>query len=404
MTAPLDEASRDSRLVGELHQVLVSSRIGGAGFLGIALADAARSRGATAVAWVPGAGPASDTLTHMQVPWRAYSLDRLKRGGLSQLTTLTTMAMGLAPWHRPIVHVHNPTLYGLLSPMLRRLPVTTIAHFHIDPYPGEVRWTLRHPPDVVITCSRAIGAEVSDAVRAEGWRIPVVPIPNAIDLERYHGADRQEAKREVGAPDGRALLVMLANLAEHKGQATALRALKLLKDRGVAADLWLAGEERGGEGRFTRELQALAADLEIAGDVRFLGFRSDGPDLLRAADFFLLPSTHEGLPLSVLEAQAAGAVVVASPIPGIREVVEDSVTGFLVEPADPAGYAERIQAMMQDRAAYERIRHAAMTRVTREHSWPGYVDKVWGVYADLRGRGAGRDPSARGEARDASQS
>lgn len=389
MTASSEEAARPSwRRVSDVHEVLVSSRIGGAGFLGIALAGAARDRGTSAMAWVPSIGPASDTLTGMHVPWREYSLERLKHGGLSQLAALTTMGARLAPWRRPVVHVHNPTLYGLLSPMLRLLPVATIAHFHIDPYPGEVRWTLRHPPHAVITCSRAIGAEVRDTIRAEGWQIPVVPIPNAIDLERYAAGDRREAKEAVGAPVDRPLLVMLANLAEHKGQATAIAALKILKDRGISAELWLAGEERGGDGRFTRELHALVADLGLTGGVRLLGFRSDGPDLLRAADYFLLPSSHEGLPLSVLEAQAAGALVVASPIPGIREVVEDGHTGFLVEPADSAGYADRIQSMVQDRAADERIRDAAMARVKRDHSWPGYVDQVWEVYSDLCARGA----------------
>jgi glycosyltransferase involved in cell wall biosynthesis len=267
--------------------------------------------------------------------------------------------------------------------MLRLLPIITVVHFQIDPSPEEIRWSLRHVPDAVITCSRHIGGQVRSVMEEDGRRIRVVPIQNSIDLDRYAPGAREDAKRKVGAVPGRPLVVMLANLSEHKGQATAVRALKVLQDRGVVTDLWLVGEEREGQGTFTRALEKLAADLGVAANVRLLGFRTDGPDLLRAADFFLLPSTHEGLPLSLLEAQASGTLVVASPIPGIREVVEHGRNGFLVDSADPAGYADRIQAMITDPESYRRISAAALEGVRREQSLEVFVHKVWGVYSDL---------------------
>jgi glycosyltransferase involved in cell wall biosynthesis len=119
--------------------------------------------------------------------------------------------------------------------------------------------------------------------------------------------------------------------------------------------------------------------------VTFLGFRRDGPALLQAADVFLLPSTHEGLPLSVLEAQATGTVVVGSPIPGIREVIEDNVTGFLIDPANHDGYALAIGTLLGDAALYRRIADAALQRVHREHSWDVYVERTWQVYEHVNG-------------------
>ena len=129
------------------------------------------------------------------------------------------------------------------------------------------------------------------------------------------------------------MVLMLANLAPHKGQATAIRAVQILKRRGIPVDCWLVGERRTDVGSYEAELRQLCSALGVQDIVQFLGFRRDGPDLLRAADVFLLPSTHEGLPLSVLEAQAAHVPVIGAPIPGILEVVEDGMTGFVV-PAD----------------------------------------------------------------------
>lgn len=362
----------------------MSPLIGGAGFLAIGLAQAVRDRGTESQAWVPGPGPAAEALERSGVPWHAYSLDSLKRGGVWQLAALGSM------WRRlrhagALVHVHNPTVYGLLSPMLERLGARAAVQFHIDPTEEEVRWALRKPPAVVMTCSKHIAAQVREINTRAGRDIPVVPVQNAIDLTRYTPGSRLDAKRLVGAPLDRPLVLMMANLAAHKGQVTAVHAVRYLRDRGVLVDCWLAGEDREDGKRFEASLRTLVQELGVADRVSFLGFRTDGPELLRAADFFLLPSTHEGLPLSVLEAQASGTLVLASPIPGNREVIADGETGFLIDPQNHEGYAARIAALVSDRAAYERVTAAALERVRSEHSWTTYVDRTWQVYREICG-------------------
>ena len=102
------------------------------------------------------------------------------------------------------------------------------------------------------------------------------------------------------------LILMAANLAPHKGQETALHAAAILKQRGFHTQFWFAGVERGGNLDYTKRLRRLVGELGISDQVRFLGQREDIPESLRAADFFVLPSTAEGLPLSILEAQASG--------------------------------------------------------------------------------------------------
>lgn len=358
----------------------MSPLVGGAGVLAIGLATAVRDRGLDSHAWVPGRGAASDRLDRAGIPWHAYSLARLTRGGLSQLLALASIGPRLLTARDAVVHVHGPLVYGLMSPLLSAIGARTVVQFHIDPTEEEVLWALQRPPAAVGTCSRHIAGIVRDINERAGRNIPVYPMPNAVDLSPYSEVDRRAAKRTVGAPLDRPLIVMLANLAEHKGQLTAVHAVRHLKDRGLPVACWLAGEERGADRQFTRRLEALIHDLGVGDEVTLLGFRSDGPRLLQAADIFLLPSTHEGLPLSVLEAQAAGTVVLGSPVPGIREVVSDGVTGFVIDPADHAGYAERIHTLLTDRALYQRVADAARAHVRREHAWSVYLDRAWQVY------------------------
>jgi glycosyltransferase involved in cell wall biosynthesis len=373
-----------------VHQVLPSHRIGGAAVLAIGLAGEVKARGAGSHVWVPGRGPATEALAKIGVGWDAYSVDRLRAGKLTHALELASIGRRLLPSRRAVVHVHNPLVYGMLIPLLRAIGVRAVVTFHIDPSPWEILWSLRHSPRAVVTCSEHIASQVRTVSEEAGRKMIVVAIPNAIDLERFAPGDRLAAKRHVGAAADRPLALMLANLAEHKGQITALRAVKALKDEGVRVDCWLAGEERGEARPFTSRLQALVAELGIGEQVRFLGFRSDGADLLRAADFFLLPSTHEGLPLSVLEAQAVGAIVLASPLPGIREVVVDGETGFLADPGHAREYAHRMKAILVQPELRARLETAARERVAARHNWALYAERTWQVYADVA---AGRSRS-----------
>jgi glycosyltransferase involved in cell wall biosynthesis len=177
---------------------------------------------------------------------------------------------------------------------------------------------------------------------------------------------------------------MLANLAPHKGQETAIRAVSALRARGTDVSLWLAGVERAGSCTHTEALQRLIGDLGVGELVSFLGHRDDAPDLLRAADAFLLPSTREGLPLSILEAQATGTPVVAAPTAGVPEVVADGETGFLVPATDVAGYADRIDSLLRNRAVRDRVVQAALTRTQRYHTWSAYCRRIEELYREVQ--------------------
>lgn len=209
---------------------------------------------------------------------------------------------------------------------------------------GELGWAAR--PIVVYT-------SLTDC-RGDGHRLlrrRVVEL--GIDLERFATA------KAVLSREG-PLVGNVARLAEQKGHATLLEAVPLVLARRPEARFVIVGD---GELRAALEQQARAAGVEAA--VLFTGARDDVPELLKSFDVFAFPSHFEGLCLAVIEAQAAGVPVVATPVGGIRETVIHGETGLLVPPRDPAALAGAILRLVEDGELSGRLVAEARRRVTR---------------------------------------
>jgi glycosyltransferase involved in cell wall biosynthesis len=168
-------------------------------------------------------------------------------------------------------------------------------------------------------------------------------------------------------------VLTVARLESQKDHATLIEAVPRVPD----ARFVLVGE--GGE---RRALESRARALGVSDRVRFLGLRGDIADLLAISDVFVLPSLYEGLPLSILEAMAAGKPVVASSIPGIDEVVVDGETGLLVPPRDPAALAASIRLLLTDSDLRVRLGDAGRERVHGTFSLERMVEGVVAVYQE----------------------
>jgi glycosyltransferase involved in cell wall biosynthesis len=163
----------------------------------------------------------------------------------------------------------------------------------------------------------------------------------------------------VGAPAARPRLVMVGRLQAPKDPLTFVRALATLGGQDFDALLVGDGPERA-------LVEEEVRRLGIEALVRLLGERSDVPELLRRADIFVLSTRSEGLPLSVLEAMAAGLPVVASNVGGVPELVIDGETGLLVPPGDPHSLAGAIERLLGDPRLSRRFGEAGRARVA-EH-------------------------------------
>jgi glycosyltransferase involved in cell wall biosynthesis len=119
--------------------------------------------------------------------------------------------------------------------------------------------------------------------------------------------------------------------------------------------------------------------------VRFLGFRDDVPDLLAAADFFLLPSRMEGMPLSVLEAMSHALPVIATPVGGVPEVITEGEHGYFVPVDDPMVLSAAIARLVAEPALGRRFGAAAQERVGRQFTFDAMLDRYAVLYRGQAG-------------------
>jgi glycosyltransferase involved in cell wall biosynthesis len=203
----------------------------------------------------------------------------------------------------------------------------------------------------------------------------VALIGNGVPVERFTD--------EPAAHDPpRVLFVGL--LTPRKGVLDLLAASRLLTGRGVAHELWLLGGTPD-------EGPAAEAEVRsaIEGTARLLGTRTPEqmPAEYAAADVFCLPSWWEAMPLSVLEAMAAGLPVVASDVGDVSRVVLDGVTGHVVPARDPERLADCLERLLSDPEERRRMGAAGRARVTSDFSSEVMAGEVSALYAQLR-RGA----------------
>ena len=142
--------------------------------------------------------------------------------------------------------------------------------------------------------------------------------------------------------------ITVSALSAGKGHEDLLRAASTAIQEAPRLRLWLAGE-----GPLQGKLEASARAHGLEAGVQFLGFRTDIPSLLHAADFFCLATQSEGLGSSILEAMSAGLPVVATRVGGVPEIVEDGVTGILVPASNPGALAIAMARMAGDRGLRE---------------------------------------------------
>ena len=368
------------------HQLLVSPRIGGAENLAIAIHKyASVVEPGSSELFVPARSETKRWVEAQGLSCRTYDLERAlgsERG--PALWSNLALYLKLFRSGPGVIHIHSPFVFAALRPLRVASRLRTILHLHLDYTEESLYWPLKLSPDLVIVCAQFMRERVERVVEAVGSRrTKVMAAVNAVDTERFTPGDRTRAKRSLGVDSDRPVLLMTANLAPHKGQETAIRAVSILVELGFRPLLWLVGEERETSGDYARRLHVLVESLKLSAFVEFLGFRSDVPSLLHAADFLLLPSTQEGLPLAILEAPASKVVVLAAPTAGIPEVVENGRTGFLIAADDPGGYGGALASLIRNPAVGDAVAEAAYRQVVGTLSLKRYCETIHAQHACL---------------------
>ena len=174
------------------------------------------------------------------------------------------------------------------------------------------------------------------------------------------------------------ILGMAGTIAREKGIGETIKAMAALKRSGIPCLLKVAGEGTA-RGSFERA----AEELGVRDQVEFLGAVSDMAGFYSGIDVFVLPSFGEGLPLSVLEAMAAGRPVVASALSGIPEAVTHGTEGLLVSPGDTDALVLALARLAKDPALRQDMGRRARARALRDFSAERMITECIQVYERL---------------------
>ena len=239
--------------------------------------------------------------------------------------------------------------------------------------------------DLLIASTEDESRELVGGYGADPARVFVVP--PGVDLVTFRPLDREAARREIGAGAG-PLLLFVGRLERLKGVDIAIRAVAELRRRGHDdVRLMVLGEDarRAADGEKAR-LRTIAEETGVRDRVEFVGSvaHHELPFFYAAADACLMPSYNESFGLVGLEAQACGCPVIGSGVSGIRSVVRDEVTGFLVDGNDPAAYADRVEWLLRDPELARQMGRRGQLLAQR-FSWNRTADRLLDLFAQLPG-------------------
>jgi glycosyltransferase involved in cell wall biosynthesis len=283
-----------------------------------------------------------------------------------------------------LVHVHSPYVAAVVRSTLgrQRVKLVTTEHNVWERYHRATFWAN------AVTFPRndhvfAVSDEVRRSIRYP-WPLRFLKVPSletlhhGIDFERVVATPPATGVREQLAIPPRAQVVgTVANFKPHKGYEYLLQvAATVVRVRPDVRFVLV------GDGPLAEDMRLEARRLGLERTVVFAGFREDALRVMRTFDVFTMASVQEGLPLSLLEAMALGCPPVATRVGGVSAVIEDAVSGFIVEPRDPQAQAERILRVLEDGALRRTLSEGARERAAMFHISHA-IQRIEQVYCEL---------------------
>ncbi len=252
-----------------------------------------------------------------------------------------------------IVHtwLFTANSYGRAAGVLARVPVLIASERSLDPWKNPlhhlVDGTLGAFTQCIVVNAHAVRERVGNLHPFLGRKTTV--IYNGVPALKP-AIQAATMRDRLGIPRDARVLVSMGRLSPEKGFADLLYAFRIVSEKMDDAYLLIVG--RGEEGQ---RLEALCSRLGLGERVRFLGEQSCVPDILRAADLFVLASIYEGLPNTVLEAMQVGVPVVATAVGGVPEALQEGEAGVLVPPGSQSELAVRILWLLERPAQRKRF-------------------------------------------------
>jgi glycosyltransferase involved in cell wall biosynthesis len=295
-----------------------------------------------------------------------------------------------------VVHTHSSKA-GYLGRLAGRLVgVPCVVHtIHGSPFHvGQPAWkralyvnlerSARPLADYILTLSEHDRREfITNGIVAESRSRTVYTGMDPSRIVPSPGADRSQMRRQLGVPPGGHMIVSVGRHDRQKAPDLLVRAFRLVLNAHPQTVLVMVGD-----GPIRAEVEALASQLGVDGQVRFLGTRTDVPDLLAAADVFSFTSLREAMGRAMLEAMLAGLPVVVPRVSGIPEAARPGETGVLFEVGDVEGIADGLNGLLADASERRRLGQNARELVAQRFSARAMVDAIEEVYEHVLSGGA----------------
>ncbi|MCR4318158.1 MAG: glycosyltransferase family 4 protein [Planctomycetes bacterium] len=209
-------------------------------------------------------------------------------------------------------------------------------------------------------------------------------IPNGVDCRKFSPMTRErrsEVRASLSIPENEFVIIIVGRLAGEKGHRDLFEAMKQLSASGIEFTLLVVGD-----GYLREQLQLAAKELGIEGRVKFLLLRTDVADLLGASDLAVAPSLYESYGMVIAEAMACGLPVIGSRVGGIPELIDDRVTGYLVDSRSPAQIADAIRNVMKSDDHFRSMGAKGRERVVSHFSIEKMVDMTTRLYERMTQR------------------
>lgn len=315
------------------------------------------------------------------LPWR--------RGGFGpwrEVRALWTIWRTYRRERPDIVHhvAMKPIIYGSIAARLAGVPkvinaVAGVGFLFISERPlvrklrPMLRWVLgqalTHPGTYVLVQNPDDESLVRDLGVAAAHVVTIAG--SGIDTSEF-----SPRVRSCEPSSGTPVVTMVSRMLWDKGVGELIQAVRLLRARGVMLTVRLVGAASDDNPASISE--ATLRGWEVEGLVAWAGQRSDIPDVWRESDVAVLPSYREGLPRALLEAASVGLPLVATDVPGCREIVRHDETGLLVPPKDAAALAAAIERLVSEPGLRARMgrsaRRAAETRYAESVVLASYLE------------------------------
>ena len=277
--------------------------------------------------------------------------------------------------HIQIIHSDHPTHTFYMGICARILRVPLIWH-------TRVSFRSRLDPVNLLLATRVICVSKAVADRfliRDRVSAKVLIIYNGVDYHKFRPERENGIGKELGLSQSEKVITTIGQMKPEKGMHDFIESAKLISERNTHCRFLMAGT--GNDNSLTA-IKNLVVSYGLQDHFSCLGFRTDVKSILNATDIFVLASYVEGFPRVVIEAMSCGKPVVGTNVQGVREAVEDGVTGLLVPPRDPESLAKAILNLIEDDRKAKRMGAAGRERVKRFFSIESNVSKVDRLYQE----------------------